>query len=47
MEKNIPGFRLVLWDDFLKHDYFPHVQTITYPYSGNGIPADDIKKIEI
>lgn len=42
MEKNIPGFRLVLWEDFLKHDYFPHVQTITYPYSGNGIPADDI-----
>lgn len=42
LEKNIPGFRLVLWDDFLKHDYFPHVKTITYPYSGNGIPADDI-----
>lgn len=42
LEKNIPGFRLVLWDEFLKHDYFPHVKTITYPYSGNGIPADDI-----
>lgn len=45
MELHVPGFRLFRWCDFLKYDYHPCVKTITYPYSGKGIPADDITAI--
>lgn len=45
MEKNIPGFRLIRWKDMLEHDFWPNVKSITYPYSGRGIPAEDMTAI--